>query len=142
MADRYMYIPRIGLFMIIVWGVDAAIGGMPLARPVAGVAGAAALAACFACTRHQLHYWQDNMSLARHAVEAMPGNYLAYDGYGKALEDAGRKAEAFNNYSKALKLEPRFTQGQYNLGTLLMDLGRPDEAIAHFQAALHESPKY
>jgi Flp pilus assembly protein TadD len=184
MADRYMYIPSIGLFIIVVWSADVALGNRstlerghscpqqdalieagnepegesascgaadknvraPFAwlpkRVLVGIAAATALASCFACTRHQLHFWQDDLSLTRHAVETIPGSYLAYHGYGQALEDAGRKDEALASYLRAAQLDPHYAPGQYNLGTLLMDMGRLDDAIGHFQAAIRESPNY
>jgi Flp pilus assembly protein TadD len=141
MADRYTYIPSIGLFVLLVWGLDELAASWKFKQAVLAGTGAAVLAACLLCTHLQLRCWQDSETLFRQALTSDPDNYLAMDGLGKALEDKGRTEEALASYSKAVSLQPNFSDGQYNLGTLLMVLGRMEEAVEHLKAAIAINPR-
>jgi protein O-mannosyl-transferase len=99
-----------------------------------------ALAALAVCTRVQVGYWHDSEKLFRHAVAAVPGNYLAYNGLGKALDDLGRKEEAVKAWNEALRLDPEYPEAQYNLGTSLLGQERVNEAFPHLAAAVKGDP--
>jgi tetratricopeptide (TPR) repeat protein len=139
-ADRYMYIPAIGLSITLIWGFDV------LCHPLRGhfrlltVPVVAALAALLVCTRIQVGDWHDSEKLFRHAVEAVPDNYLGYDGLGKALDDLGRKDEAIKAWNETLRLVPDYPQAQYNLGTTLLGQGRVTEALPHLLASVRGDP--
>src|SRR5439155_26042825 len=90
MADRYMYIPGIGLFILIVWGMDDLFGAWRYKKQLLAVAAIAALAGCVVSTWTQVRYWRDSESLFRRAINVTAGNYVAYDGLGSALNTAGR----------------------------------------------------
>jgi len=139
-ADRYMYIPAIGLSIALIWGVDAASRYWSRRFHVLAVPAIACLAALIVCTRVQVGYWHDSEKLFRHAVEAVPDNYLGYDGLGKAFEDVGRKDEAIRSWKEALRLVPDYPQAQYNLGTTLLVQGMVAEALPHLQAAVKGTP--
>ena len=142
MADRYMYIPSIGLFVLIVWGLDALSASWRRDRRFLATAGALAMVACLICTRRQLTYWQDSESLFRRAIAVTSGNYIAYDGLGSALEALGKTDEALASYSESVRLKPHYPEGQYDLGTALMKLGRLDEAVPHLAAAVKHDPAF
>ncbi len=142
MADRYMYIPSIGLFIIIAWGLDALLGAWPPKPRALAAAAALALAACFACTRTQLSYWQDSHTLFRHAIVATTDNYIAYDALGIALDRLGKNDAALVCYFEAARLRPDNAEAQYELGTALMKQGRLEEAIGHFTNALDSKPTF
>jgi tetratricopeptide (TPR) repeat protein len=142
MADRYTYLPSIGLFLLIVWGLDAVLDGWPLKRPCLVAAGTLAAIGCLACTRGQLDFWRDSERLFRHAVAVTRDNYIAYDGLGSALEVLGKPKEALACYSEAVRLQPHFSAGQYDFGTLLLKLGRLPEAIQHLDAAVKNAPAF
>ena len=142
MADRYMYIPSIGFFMLAVWGLGDLLARLPRKRELLATAGAVALAGCLAATWFQIQYWHDDRRLFGHAVEATRDNYLAYNGYGGALDAAGEPAKAMVCYEKAVQINPRDPEAQYNLGTALLNQGRDEEAVVRLKAALALDPTY
>jgi len=145
MADRYMYIPSIGLFIGLVWLAAALLEPWQtvsvFARVRPGLYGVALvlLIACLARTSFQLKYWQNSEMLFRHSLAAASENYNAF---GKALDEVGRKEEALAAYSEAVRLAPHFHLARCNLATTLADLGRTGEAITNFQAILREDPRF
>ena len=142
LADRYMYIPSIGLFLLIVWGLDALLGSWPYKRCLLGAAGTLALGGCLVCTWHQLKYWHDSERLFRHAIAVTRNNYVAYDWLGIALEVAGKFDEALACHFEAVRLDPLYPETQYRLGTALMKQGRLDEAVQHLTAAVKNDPAF
>jgi tetratricopeptide (TPR) repeat protein len=139
-ADRYMYIPAIGLSIALVWGINSLCHSWPRRFQVFAVPSIAGLAACLFCTRVQVGYWHDSERLFRHAIAAVPNNYLGYNGLGKALDDLGRKEEAIRAWNEAIRLVPEFPEAQYNLGTSLLGQGQPEEALPHLRRALKGTP--
>ncbi|MCX6917407.1 MAG: tetratricopeptide repeat protein, partial [Verrucomicrobia bacterium] len=166
MADRYTYIPSIGLFLLIVWGLDALLDPWPPKRrnsgsgilPLTGLdalldpwppkrlcapaVGTLALAACLACSCRQLTYWQDSETLFRHAIAATTDNYVAHTSLGKALLEQGKPDEAAVHLAKAIRLTPDDPEAHYNLGTVRIFQDRPDQAAACFSEALRLKPDY
>lgn len=145
MADRYTYLPFIGLFIAVVWGVGDLLNthvAKKLRATVAVVAAVVIVIGCGVGTRLQIQYWQNGETLFRHALQVTENNYLAYNGLGSALHNLGRKQEALAAYAKSIELHGHFPEAQYNYGTMLMDAGKPNEAIAHFQIALKGNPRF
>ena len=135
MADRYMYIPSIGLFILVVWGVERF---FELASPLAAnydvgrERGAGGLSGG---TRIQLSYWQNSIKLFRHAIEATTDNFVAYTCLGETLRDLGMKKEALMLCAEAVRIAPNSPVAQYNLGMALLQNQRLGEAIEHLDAA-------
>lgn len=142
MADRYMYIPSIGLFIVVVWGAAAWLSGVAPARMFLGGVALAALAACVMLTRVQLKTWADSGELLRHAIKVTRDNYIAWDGLGTYLDSTGQRDEAIKAYTEALRLKPNYAQAQYDLGTALLAAGRRDEAMQHLLDAVKYDPAF
>jgi Flp pilus assembly protein TadD len=142
MADRYMYIPSIGLFLLLVWGATALLDRWPAQRNVLIVAGGLSLIACLGLTRLQLRWWQDSVALFRHAAEVTADNEIAYDHLAKALMDQGKLEEAGEYFAKALRLVPGDAEAHYKLGSVRLFQSRLDEAIVQFSEALRLHPDY
>jgi protein O-mannosyl-transferase len=142
MADRFMYIPILGLLMLVVWSMNALLDTWPHERWWLGGAGTLALGGCLVCTSLQLRHWQDSEKLFRHAVEVTSGNYTAYDGLGSALEALGRRKEALACCAESVRLQPRYAEGQCDLGVLLLRMGRLEEAVQHLTAAVTNRPTF
>jgi tetratricopeptide (TPR) repeat protein len=164
MADRYLYLPSIGLFIMFVWFAAEFLpdgsrvresepgerAGESTAQPAyaraAGIrvliipVGISALAGCMLCSWFQVQYWREGEVLYRHALDLDPDNYVAGDYLGNALHAKNRDEEALALFSKTVRLQPLFPEGQYNLGTLLLHKGILDDAVRHLEIAVKLSP--
>jgi tetratricopeptide (TPR) repeat protein len=140
MADRYMYIPSIGLFILVVWGLNDLPGSWPQKQKIVALAGTVALAGCLACTWVQLKYWQDSISLFRHAMEVTTDNYVACACLAQALDAIGQEDEALILCTNAVRIEPNYPPGQFFLGMVLLKKGKSEEALSHLSAAVRLAP--
>jgi tetratricopeptide (TPR) repeat protein len=142
MADRYTYIPFIGLFIIVAWGGTDLIARWPRRRQVLPIIAGVAIAACMVVARHQVGYWRDSLALWGHAVDVTHDNYIAQNGLGEALAAHGRVDEAIAHLSEAVRLSPDFPFAQNNLGVELKRQGHWSDAIAHYSEALRTKPDF
>ncbi len=140
MADRYTYIPAIGIFIMVAWGALELTGRWPQRQSVLLMAAAAVLSGCLMATSRQLRYWNDSETLFRHAVQVTDRNYLAYNNLGFFLSGRGNADEAMEDYQKSLEINPNYQDAQNNLGHALAAKGRYAEAIARYEAALRINP--
>lgn len=142
LADRYTYVPLIGIFIMVAWGVAALAAG--LRAPRAAVAGAAvlALAALTVCAGIQTSHWRNSITLFEHALRVTSRNYLAHKNLGVALANAEEYAKAAPHYLKAIEYKPNDADLYYNLGNALDKLGKPKEAIERFRKALEVDPSH
>jgi protein O-mannosyl-transferase len=140
MADRYTYIPGIGLFILVVWGANALFDLRPARKKFLPLAGGAALLGCLAVTSLQLNYWQNSIQLFLHAINVTTDNYVAFNTLGKAFERAGQKDKALYFYSETVRLEPHYPPGQFNLAMGLLEYGKTDEALGHLKLAANLAP--
>lgn len=139
MADRFTYIPLIGLFIMIAWGVPDLLPEKVKGRSrqlALGVPTAVVFLALTLLTSNQIATWQNSIQLWQRALVVTEGNYFAHNNLGQAFNDAGRYEEAAEQYAAATVLNPAWPEGYSNLGIVLTELGRTDEAIAEFQIAL------
>jgi Flp pilus assembly protein TadD len=140
MADRYMYIPSVGLFILVVWGFNDFLNWRPHWRRITTFAGGVALAGCLVGTEIQLSYWQNSIKLFRHAIEVTTDNFVAYTCLGETLNDLGLKKEAMMLCAEAVRIAPNSPVAQYNFGMALLQNNRLDEALAHLDAAARLAP--
>lgn len=105
MADRYTYIPYIGLFIIVAWGADYWIGKRPSIRPLALSAGAMALCTCIVITRNQMGYWHSNIEVFSHAVSLTPANLFSNGDLSYALAEANSRSKAMPPYEAILHIQ-------------------------------------
>jgi tetratricopeptide (TPR) repeat protein len=140
MADRYMYIPSIGLFILVAWGLNDFLNWRPHWRRITAFAGGVALAGCLVGTEIQLSYWQNSLKLFRHAIEVTTDNFVAYTCLGETLNDLGLKKEAMMLCAEAVQIAPNSPVAQYNFGMALLQNNRLDEALAHLDAAARLAP--
>jgi tetratricopeptide (TPR) repeat protein len=142
MADRYMYLPSIGLFIIFAWGAAAAIQYWRVPPAIWGAMAGVLLIACSARTRDQLRYWQNSETLFVHDIAATKDNWTAYYNLGWYLDSQGRIDEALANYAQALRIRPNFSEALNNVGYSLVARKQYAEAIKYFQAALKAEPQF
>jgi tetratricopeptide (TPR) repeat protein len=140
-ADRYTYLPFIGIFIIFIWGFNE-ISEKILIRNkmVMKIVIAILFLALSVKTWVQVGNWKNSLTLFSHAIDVTKGNDLAYMNLGLTTESMGRPLEAIDYYQKAIDIDPNYGDAHYNLATTLMHLGRTDEAIAHFKKALDIDP--
>ncbi len=141
MADRYMYLPQIGLMIATAWGCSDLVRSWPRRQWICGTAGAAALVVLIGCARIQAGYWRDSVSLWTHTLKCTSRNNRAYFNLGAELARLKRYEEAIEQYRESLKILPDDAVAHSNLGFALARLGRWDEVAAEYEAALKIQPR-
>ena len=140
MADRYLYIPGIGLFMLLGWSIPNWTSQKPVGKIiVCGTAGLV-LIACAWRSADQVACWKSSETLFRHALAVTRDNGLAHYCLGNALGQAGRHEEAIEQYEQVLRITPDNFDGHHELAGTLARLGRLAEAIRHWERALQIKP--
>ena len=141
MADRYTYLPLIGVFIAVVW-VAADLAASIRQGRLAIVGAGIILALCVYGAEVQLQYWKDSLALFSHSLSVTPNNYLSHNQYATALSAAGRLPEALAHYQEAARLAPENALVQDNLGTMLSRMGNLEAAIPHFREAIRLRPDF
>jgi Flp pilus assembly protein TadD len=136
-ADRYMYIPMIGLSIALVWGAAELLRAWPTARTALAVA---ICAVCAVLTWLQVGYWQDSVALFQHTVEVTGDNFVARYNLANALDARGDDAEAATQLVEAVRIRPNSGSAHAELGQIDAKLGRNDEALSQLQAAVRLEP--
>jgi tetratricopeptide (TPR) repeat protein len=139
MADRYTYVPLIGIFLLLTWSAAAVARRQSLASTLIGVVAVSLLAACALLTRQQAGWWRDTETLFRHATVVTQRNYVALSSLGVSLSHRGKKQEAIECYLRALEICPNFADAMNNMGVVLAGQGN-DEALIWYHRALQLSP--
>jgi protein O-mannosyl-transferase len=142
MADRWNYVPSLGVLMLAVWGVGELTRGWRYRVLARSVAGGAAILACLPVTRHQIGYWRNSEALLWHTLDITENNYLAHRNLGFAYYMKGHWDEALSQFQKAVLLEPDAAEAYDHLGITFFNKGQLDEAIRQFGAALRLDPDY
>jgi len=140
MADRYTYIPEIGLLLCVVWGVNALTKTWKQQSLVLSATATMTIIACMALTVRQIGWWRNSETLFEHAIAVTGKNAIAYLNVGIALAKNGQIDEAIINYQEALEIDPNNATAHYNLGTALVKVNRTAEAVIHFQKVLEINP--
>jgi tetratricopeptide (TPR) repeat protein len=136
MADRYAYLPLIGLFAMIVWGAADCASAHQLSTNYLATAALAILLALSAVTRIQLSYWHDDLTLWSHALAVTQNNYVAENNFATALIKQGRDDEAIAHFRAASALEPGDAASQLNLGIYAQQHGDLQQAAARYANVL------
>ena len=141
MADRYTYLPQIGLYWAIVWGAADLCRLWSVGRWVGGVGAVGAIAILMGLAVEQTSYWRDSQTLWTHALRVTPPNNIAYYNMGMVLHHQKQLDAAIAYYQRALAILPTYALAHNNLGYALYEQGRIDEAIDHFRQALASNPR-
>ncbi len=140
MADRYTYLPLIGLFIAIVWGLPDLLQRAPARRHMLTAAATAATVVSMVLARQQVAVWANSVDLWEHTLQVTHDNYRAHNNLAHALVAAGKSEEAFSHYEAALRINPDSVEAHTGIGAILVPAGRLDEAIAHYRQALRVNP--
>jgi len=141
-ADRYMYLPAIGLFIIVAWEAARLTAARPAWRPWLAAIGALIVLASAAVTYRQIAYWKNDVTLWERDVAVTVDNYRGQTNLGLALAQAGSRDRALAAYREALRLNPKSPKTHNYLGLLLADMGDHDRAAGEFEAALTLLPQF
>ncbi|HEY3853942.1 MAG TPA: tetratricopeptide repeat protein [Verrucomicrobiae bacterium] len=142
MADRYTYIPSIGIFIVVCWlAVDVSRNLRGHAAFLA-ILGATTVIACAATTQRQIKYWQNSGTLFQHALAIDPNNYIAHGCYGCYLRDNGQLDQAQGEFQRAIEISPIYMVGYTFLSGVLEAKGKNDEAMRVLQDALKVRPDF
>jgi protein O-mannosyl-transferase len=136
MADRYPYVPLIGIFVLAVWWIAESSSHLSQRSEI--MAGAAALFLIFfaGLTWRQTTYWKDSFTVFRHALEITPVNFIAENNLGQAYVDAGKSDLAYDHFLRSAQEKPFFGLAHYNLGVVLVGQHRRSEARREFELAI------
>jgi len=139
-ADRYTYIPFIGLFIMVAWGVSEVSAGWRHRQVIAATGILSAILACVLSTWVQVGYWRNSETLFNHALQIDRNNYMAYHHLGMAMANEGKTDKAIAMYRKTLAVAPKYWPAYNNLGIICAKQGRFDEAVSLFKAAIALTP--
>ena len=135
-ADRYAYVPFIGLFIIIAWGGYQVSSKIRYAKVLTALVATFIVMMFAAATYSQVKVWKNSVTLFEDALKSNPDNYLAYNVLGLEAVNRGEHELALSYYYMALKINPRFDPAYNNTGNLLIKMGRPYDAIRNYEKAL------
>jgi len=141
-ADRYTYLPQIGLYLLLTWAAADLCAGWRHRRLVLGGGSTVILVALIFCARTQVSYWRNSESLWTHVLACTSDNIIAHDNLGFTFFQQRRLDNAIAHFQKALEIEPTYADAHNHLGLALLQQGRMAEAAAHFQKALEINPDY
>jgi protein O-mannosyl-transferase len=140
MADRYTYIPLIGLFIIIAWGASELLTGYVFGKKVLAITATAVLLAMGVSTYVQLGYWQNSITIFQRAVEINPNDLFSQGNLGTAFLSKNSYDDAIVHFEKALQIDPCDTTLNMNIGVALFRKNKLDEAINYFEKAAAIDP--
>jgi tetratricopeptide (TPR) repeat protein len=140
LADRFTYLPQIGLCMAAAWGAADVARAWPRRRWACSIVSALVLAVLMGSAWRQTSFWRDSETLWEHTLACTPENAAAHCMLGNTLSTRGRTEEAVVHLRQAVELNPAFAKAHYDLGLVLAQRGRDDEAMAQYQAAVETDP--
>lgn len=140
-ADRYAYLPSLGLFILAVWGAGEMFSGWKLPKWVPVLAAALVLAAGAARTRDQLRHWRNSGTRFEHAVAVSRDNWIAHQCLGAYYDELGRKEEAFQNFRRTTEIKPNYAEGWNSLGLTWTERKDFAQAAACFESAARTAPE-
>jgi len=142
MADRYTYIPLIGIFIIIAWGGAEILKNRRCKAFVCTAASAVIIPILMVLTWMQLSTWSDGITLFGHAAGIFENSYVIHNNLGAAQHRKGKNAAAIQHFKMALDISPDNADAHYNLGVFFGNQSKPVQAVAHYRKALQMKPDH
>jgi Flp pilus assembly protein TadD len=141
MADRYTYLPLIGVFLMLTWGVADLATAWRMPHQYLAVFGAAVVSACAVLTWIQVGYWSSSLHLWERAAEVVPNSIVAHMNAGTCYYDQRRFSDARKEFEKAAALDPKRAEPHVNLGNVLADLDLLEGAVTEYRKAIDLDPE-
>ncbi len=142
MADRYTYVPLIGLFIIVAWGVDDLVQGWRFRTISISVVSAVIITIFMITSWLQVGYWFNSVTLFDHAIHVTGCNSTAQLNLGEALAEQNKIDDAIKHYNEAIRIKPDYAKVYNNLGIIMAGQNKFEAAIIYFSKALQISPGY
>jgi tetratricopeptide (TPR) repeat protein len=142
MADRYTYLPSIGIFIMVAWGAAELVARWRYRETMLGICAGIVLTALSICTLLQVRYWRNGSTLYERAILVTENNYIMHCNYGTSLSEEGLDDEALKHLGVALQINPRYYYVHYGIGTVLLKQEKFAEAIECFNKAIRFKPDY
>jgi tetratricopeptide (TPR) repeat protein len=140
MADRYTYLPVVGLFIVVAWGLPDWLHDVPGRRYLLAVAATGVVTASVVLARQQVAIWENSVELWQHTLRVTANNYRAHNNLALALVAAGKSEEALLQFEAALRIEPDSVEAHTGLGAILASAGKLEDAMTHYRHALRSNP--
>ncbi len=140
LADRYSYITLTGLFIIIAWGLPDLLARWRYKKIALASSALLIISVISICTYFQLRYWQNSLTLFRHALDVTKDNYIAHFCIAGPLREQGKLDETIYHCSEVIRIRPRYFDARINLAHVLRDAGRLDEAVKEYRKCLQMKP--
>lgn len=140
MADRYTYVPSIGIFIMVAWGAAELSAKLRYRKIILSIATGVILAALLSCTRIQVRHWKDSISLFKYTLSVTKDNYAIHNNYGGSLCQKGDFETAIIHLKETLRLKPKHSNARHNLGLALAQIGQYEQAIFHLKKTLELKP--
>jgi tetratricopeptide (TPR) repeat protein len=142
MADRFTYVPLIGLFILFTWGVYDLVRKWRFQKIVLPLSAVLILLVLMVCTWYQVRHWKNSTTLFTRTLDVTLNNWFMHYTMGVALEMEGKYEEAINHLLEALRIKASFWRARYEMGVVLEKQGKLEEAVGHFSEALRYKPDY
>jgi tetratricopeptide (TPR) repeat protein len=149
MADRYTYLPSIGIFIVITWGAVELAGQRQHRRFIAAISAGVILVVLGICTFLQLRHWKNSSTLFGHALKVTRDNHIMHNNYGNVLMEKGQYEEAIEHFTEALRIDPQYLDARGNLaksfnglGATLQKQNKADQAIEKWKQAIQFDPEH
>lgn len=142
MADRYTYMPHIGLFIAAVWGLVDLAGRWPRGKETLAACFGIAVAVLAVLTWNQLAHWRNSITLFEHALRVTERNSLAHTNLGVALSRTGKGADAAAHYLEAIRINPNSSGSHFNVANYYVSTGQKENALHHYREAIRINPRY
>ncbi len=140
MADRYSYLPLIGLFIAVVWGVSEVSARWRLGKAALPVCALMLLTALSITSRYQLRHWRNSITLFEHALKVSGDTWLAHNNLGLALKKEGQLDDALRHYTEALRVRPDSAITYNNIGNIYRMLGQTEKSAVFLKEAITIDP--
>jgi tetratricopeptide (TPR) repeat protein len=142
MADRYTYLPLIGIGIMLAWGIPSFIKSEKTRKEILFPTGVAVMVILAVLAWHQCGYWGNDIKLLNHILYSTKDNFLVHNNLGAALFKEGKFEEAIDHYNKAISIKPDIALIYYNRGNAYAKLGQNQRAMEDFNEAIHRKPDY
>jgi len=142
MADRFVYLPITGLFIVLIWGLSDLLQAERRGTVIRAVVAGSALAACAITSSFQLRYWRNSVALYERAIEVTSDNFVAHSNLGYTLEKEGELGRAVAHLVEALRIRPEFAEARYQMGLILGRVEGAEAAVAQYREVVRLDPNW